>query len=55
MGLMISVSLWTVALAAAAICAAVSAVVGRTPATEVMFAVSLAAGTLGIAVDRMRR
>jgi hypothetical protein len=54
MGL-ISRLVWTIAILAGLVAAAVSAVAGRTPLTEQMFAVSLVFGVLGILADRAVR
>lgn len=46
--------LWLVAFIAALLCLIASAVVGRTLLTESLFGIALAAGVIGIGVDRLK-
>jgi hypothetical protein len=47
--------LWTVAIGCGLVCLSISIGAGRTPLTELLFAVAALAGGLGIGVDRVRR
>jgi hypothetical protein len=46
--------LWFIAIGSGLICLAVSAVAGRTPATEGLFGLSVVAGLLGVGADLVK-